>query len=223
MRKPATSTDDPDAIAKAHAIYTSGTLRLYDLVVHGVSNHLAWRCPTARLIDLYRGALSRRHLEAGVGTGFFIDRARPAGFDELVMLDINRECLERSARRLARYAPQAREVNLLAPIFLDIEPVDSVGLTYVLHCLPGSLRDKLRVVDHLRPSMKPGATLFGATILGRGIAPNAFARVLLRLYNEKGIFNNRDDDIESLTDGLRSRFGEVTVEQIGCVATFRAR
>jgi hypothetical protein len=32
---------------------------------------------------------------------------------------------------------------------------------------------KLKAIDHLRPLMRDGATLFGATILGRGIAPRA--------------------------------------------------
>jgi len=45
-------------IARAHAIYTPSMLSVYDLLVHGLSNHLAWRCPTRRLLDLYRANLS---------------------------------------------------------------------------------------------------------------------------------------------------------------------
>ena len=65
--------------------------------------------------------------------------------------------------------------------------------------------------------------LFGATILGRGIEPNAAARSLLRLYNAKGVFNNLDDDLAGLSEGLKARFGQVEIETIGCVALFRAR
>jgi hypothetical protein len=93
---------------------------------------------------------------------------------------------------------------------------------YVLHCLPGRMSEKLKVVDHLRPRMGKRAVLFGATILGRGIAPNAAARALLDLYNAKGVFNNREDDFASLSDGLRQRFDEVEIETQGCVALFRA-
>lgn len=214
---------DPEAIAKAHAIYTPSMLRIYDGLVHGLSNRFAWCCPTSRLIQLYRDNLAGRHLEAGVGTGFFIDRADPKNFERLVLLDINRHCLDRSARRLARYRPLLREANLLAPISLDIEPVDSIGLTYVLHCLPGRMTEKLAVIDHLRAVMRDGTVLFGATILGRDIEPNAIARMLLGLYNENGVFNNRDDDMQALQDGLESRFAEVNIEQHGCVAIFRAR
>jgi hypothetical protein len=214
---------DAAAIARAHAVYTPSALTVYDLVVHGLSNRFAWRCPTARLLELYAANLSSNHLEAGVGTGLFIDRAGRPAFDRLVLLDINRHCLDRAARRLARFRPDVREVNLLAPITPPMPPFQSVGLTYVLHCLPGVMAEKLVAVDHLKPLMADGAVLFGATILGRGVTPNAAARVLLDLYNAKGVFNNRADDAAALEQGLKARFGTVEIERQGCVALFCAR
>ena len=213
---------DENAVAKAHAVYTPFTLSIYDVLVHGLSNRVAWRCPTRRLIALYRDNLSSHHLEAGVGTGFLLDRAGTAGLSRLVLLDANRNCLDRAGRRLARFKPELHQVNLLAPLALDLAPVDSVGLTYVLHCLPGRMSEKLKAIDHLRPLMSKGATLFGATILGRGIAPNRAASALLDLYNAKGVFNNREDDMAALSDGLRQRFDQVAIAQEGCVALFRA-
>ncbi len=213
---------DQTAIARAHAVYTPVMLSIYDVLVHGFSNRFAWRCPTRRLIELYRSDLSANHLEAGVGTGFFLDRADAARYDRLALLDINRHCLDRAGPRLARFKPALYQVNLLAPIKLDLAPFASVGLTYVLHCLPGRMSEKLVAVDHLRPLMRAGAVLFGATILGRGIAPNWAARALLDLYNAKGVFNNREDDMASLSDGLRQRFDTVEIAQEGCVALFRA-
>ena len=100
------SAPDAAAIAAAHAVYTPFMLSFYDRLVHGFSNRIAWRCPTERILDLYRNNLSSRHLEAGVGTGFFIDRANPAAFEQLTLLDINRHCLARSARQ-ARALPAA--------------------------------------------------------------------------------------------------------------------
>jgi hypothetical protein len=138
------------------------------------------------------------------------------------LLDINRHCLDRAGRRLARFKPALYEVNLLAPLKLDLAPFTSVGLTYVLHCLPGRMSEKLASIDHLRPLMTERAVLFGATILGRGMAPNMAARTLLDLYNAKGVFNNREDDAASLLDGLRKRFDQVAIEVQGCVALFRA-
>lgn len=216
------SEPSDDAIAKAHAIYTPLSLSFYDVAVHGLSNRFAWTCPTSKIVDLYARHLSPNHLEAAVGTGLFLDRAG-RDFDRLVLLDINTACLSASARRLRRFHPACHEANLLAPIDLQIPPFDSVGLTYVLHCLPGTLSEKLVAVDHLRPLMADGAVLFGATILGKGVSPNAPARALFRLYNRKGVFNNLDDDLGALADGLESRFAHVEIEQQGLVALFSAR
>lgn len=211
-----------EAIAKAHAIYTPLNLAFYDVVVHGLSNRFAWRCPTRSLRALYQANLSASHLEAGVGTGLLLDKTGDGRAERLVLLDINRNCLARAARRLARFRPAIQEANLLAPLRLELAPFDSVGLIYVLHCLPGTMSEKLAVLDHLRPLMTDGAVLFGATILGRGVALNPAAKALLGLYNRKGVFNNREDDLDSLARGLRQRFKTVEIELQGCVALFRA-
>jgi hypothetical protein len=218
-------TVDADAVAKAHAVYTPTALAFYDLVVHGLSNRFAWRCPTAGLIALYEANLSGNHLEAGAGTGLFLDRAGASTLDRLVLLDINENCLDRAGRRLARFRPIMWQANLLTPLAPPepLAPFDSIGLTYVLHCLPGTMSEKLAAIDHLKPLMAEGATLFGATILGRGVTPNAAARALLDLYNAKGVFNNRADDLSSLRQGLERRFGRVEIDMKGCVALFRAR
>ena len=213
---------DENAVAKAHAVYTPFTLAIYDVLVHGLSNRFAWRCPTRRLVELYRENLAPDHLEAGVGTGLLLDRAATPKLKRLVLLDANRNCLDRAGARIARFKPELHQVNLLAPLVLRTAPVASVGLTYVLHCLPGRMDEKLKAIDHLRPLMRDGATLFGATILGRGIAPNRVASALSDLYNAKGVFNNRADDLEGLSDGLRRRFAKVAIAHEGCVAIFRA-
>ena len=78
------------------------------------------------------------------------------------------------------------------------------------------------MLDHLRPLMRKHAVLLGATILGRGIRPNLAARTLIDLYNAKGVFNNRDHDLEALSRGLRQRFDAVEIVTQGLVAIFRA-
>jgi Methyltransferase domain len=213
---------DAAAVARAHAVYTPLSLFFYDLLVHRFSNHFAWQCPTGCLQALYGTNLSSNHLEAGVGTGYFLDHMKDAQFDRLVLLDINRHCLDRAAGRLARFNPAIVQASLLAPIAPTLPPFDSIGLTYVLHCFPGRMDKKLAVIDHLRPLMNRNAVLFGATILGRGITPNVAARRLLALYNAKGVFDNYEDDLESLTAGLRQRFARVEIERQGCVALFSA-
>jgi hypothetical protein len=213
---------DEAAVAKAHAIYTPVMLSFYDLLVHGLSSRLAWRCPTRSLLKLYRDNLTGNHLEAGIGTGFFIDRSGRTSFDRLVLLDINRHCLELAARRLARFKPELVQASLFDPLPSMGRVFNSVGLTYVLHCLPGTMTEKLGVLDHVLPVMAERAVLFGATILGSGVAPNFAARRLFALYNEKGVFNNLADDQAALEKGLGQRFDQVQIARQGLVALFRA-
>lgn len=213
--------DDATTIARAHAVYTPFALSFYDVIVHGLSNRFAWACPTSKIDDLYARNLTPNHLEAAAGTGFFLDRAGRS-CDRLVLLDINTHCLTRAAKRLRRFRPECLEANLLAPLPFELPPFSSVGLTYALHCLPGSMSEKLVTIDYLEPVLVEGAVLFGATILGAGVSPNAPARALLDIYNKKGVFNNREDDLQSLTKGLERRFASVEIEQHGLVALFRA-
>ena len=63
-------------IEAGHAVYSPAFLRIYDLFVHGLVNHLVWHCPTAALRALYDRNVKAHHLDIGVGTGYFLDKAR---------------------------------------------------------------------------------------------------------------------------------------------------
>lgn len=57
---------------KGAAIYSPLMLKLYDWWVLGISNRYAWRCSTdAVLLPFFRQHVGRRHLDVGVGTGFY--------------------------------------------------------------------------------------------------------------------------------------------------------
>lgn len=101
-------------------------------------------------------------------------------------------------------------------------PFDSIGLCYLLHCLPGTMREKSVAFDHLMPLMSAGARVFGATIL-QGDAPrSAPARALMAIYNRKGIFSNTADTFDDLKHALKDRFTDIRLERFGAVATFEA-
>jgi SAM-dependent methyltransferase len=208
---------------RSHAVYGRNTLRVYDLWVHGLSNPLAWRCPTSRLEAWYDDHVGRRHLEVGVGTGYFMDRAGLPPTASVTLLDPNPACLEAASRRVRRLDTRCVRGDVLRPLDLEPASVDSIALMYVLHCLPGSLVEKARAFAHLAPSLAPGGVLFGATILGRGVRPNAIARALLALYNARGVFDNLEDDREGLLAALEHHFEDVTLENRGLVALFAAR
>lgn len=213
-----------EEIRAGQAIYAPLSLRFYDLLVHGISNHWIWRCPTHEIVRLYDRNVSARHVDMGVGTGYFLAHAHwPAASPQVTLVDLNPHCLARAAARIAHLAPQSVRTNVLAPWpRIESSPFTSAGLCYLLHCLPGSIPQKGIVFDHLAPHLSPGARVFGATILGRNVEMNAAARRLMATYNAKGVFSNRDDTEADLVAALEARFDDVDVRRHGVVALFEA-
>ena len=213
-----------DAVHAGQPAYKGWILTwVYDALVLGFSNHVLWKCPTAGLLDLYNANVTSNHLDVGVGTGYYLDRCRfPDAEPRLALMDLNENSLFCAAKRAARYRPETIRCNALKPIPFDGPGFDSVGVMYLLHCLPGSMADKAVLFDHLRPLMNAGAVLFGATIV-QGSAPRgAAAQRLMDLYNGKGIFSNRQDTVEALDHELGKRFPRRDIALVGCVAVFRA-
>jgi ubiquinone/menaquinone biosynthesis C-methylase UbiE len=211
-----------DAAWAGQAAYTPATLRGYDAIVIGLSASYVWRCPAKYMLALYDQNVSARHLDVGVGTGYFLDAcALPPGA-AVTLLDSNRTPLEAAAARIRRYSPRTVQGNILAPLDLPDEHFDSVGLNFVLHCLPGSFVSKQVVFEHLARVLRPGGVLFGATVLGRGVRPNPIARILLAAYNRAGAFSNSRDDPEGLRAALAAHFARVELEVRGVTALFRA-
>jgi len=213
-----------EQVAAGQAVYTKRTLVAYDFIVLGVSNRFLWKCPTRRLEAHYNEHVTANHLDVGVGTGYFLDRCRfPSHAPRVALMDLNPVALEFAARRIARYKPETYRRNVLEPISLDGRQFNSVGINYLLHCIPGSMESKSVVFDHLKALMNPGAVLFGSTLLQGGVPRNWLAKRLMDAYNKKGIFSNQRDDLEGLERALRQRFREVSVEVVGCAALFSGR
>jgi SAM-dependent methyltransferase len=212
-----------NSIPNSALIYSPLVVRFaYDTWVLGISNHLAWKVPTARLRKFFEAHVHTDHLEAGAGTGYFPDHcALPGGNPRITLLDVNPHCLDRASRRLRRYRPTTVLADLNQPVPLPPGAFGSIHLGFVLHCLPGPMEAKGKVLDHLRPLLRPEGVLFGATLLPDG--GNGFARLLTDVYNRKGIFGNREDTLEELRDVLRARFPVVTVERVGQAALFTGR
>jgi len=212
------------AVARGASIYTPWTLALYDVVVLGLSNALVWRFSTRHILNLYNENVSGRHLDVGVGTGYFLDRCRfPIGAPTIALLDLNPNSLAATAKRLRRYAPSCHQGNVLDPVDFGMCRFDSIGLNYLLHCLPGNLRTKSTVFHHLKLLLSDKGVLFGSTILGKDVQRSLPARSLMNLYNAKGVFSNLSDCKQDLEAGLDSHFDEYAVRVQGCVALFSAR
>lgn len=211
-------------VLAGQAVYTKQALKGYDFIVHGISNRFFWKCPTARLIEHYDRHVTANHLDVGVGTGYFLDKCRfPTASPRIALMDLNQNTLDFASRRIARYRPETYRRSVLEPIEVCAAKFDSVGINYLLHCVPGSITAKSVAFDHLQALMNPGAILFGATLLQGGVVRNVFATRLMDVYNKKGIFSNEADDLDGLTRELRKRFNDVSVEVVGCAALFSGR
>jgi hypothetical protein len=214
-----------DEVEAGQRVYTPLVLRAYDLFVLGFSNRFVWRCRSSNMLARYNRYVGARHLDVGVGTGWFLDRSRwPVEAPRITLLDLNENALSTASQRLRRYTPATVQANALDPVELGISRFDSIAANYLFHCLPGGLEWKsATVVSNLRPYLAPGGVLFGSTILGLGVPHNLLGRRLMRLYNKKGIFSNLEDDQRGLEQGLASQLNDVEVEVVGTVALFAAR
>lgn len=212
-----------DAIHAGQAVYTNSALSLYDLLMHGISNHLVWRCPTKLLRHHFRKHVTLNHLDVGVGTGYFLDHCLLEQKRRLALLDLNNNSLEKTAERIKRFKPEVYQANILAPLTLPCRQFDSISINYLFHCLPGSIHEKAAALDNLKKYLQPDGKIFGSTILSHGIDCNFAARKLMSIYNSKGIFSNTKDHLKGLRQELEQRFTNVEIEVKGCVAIFSAR
>ncbi|MBI3898245.1 MAG: class I SAM-dependent methyltransferase [Gammaproteobacteria bacterium] len=209
--------------SKGAAVYTKPVLGLYDLFILGLSSSFIWQCPSRRVLDLYNQHVTDKHLDVGVGTGYFLDRCRfPTTTPTIALLDLNPNCLQASAHRIRRYRPSCHVVDVLQPIDIDDADFGSIGINYLLHCLPGNLKTKSAAFAHLKPLLADGGVIFGSTILGEGVKRHRLANKLMRVYNAKGIFGNAGDRLEDLEAALKQHFGNWSIRVEGCVALFSA-
>src|SRR5438876_5644469 len=133
----------PEQVEAGHAFCTKRVLAIYDLAILGYFSRVAWKCPSRRILEHYEEHVSTNHLDVGVGTGYFLDRCRFASpSPRLALMDLNSNCLAVAGRRIARYDPEAYRANVLEPFPFRVPKFDSVGMNYLLHCLPGSIRSK---------------------------------------------------------------------------------
>lgn len=214
-------------------VYTPWVLRAYDIVVLWFSNNWAWRCPTPTVLLPFfkKHVADQTHLDIGVGTGYFPAHAvdQLCKVKQVYLADLNTTALRMASERLegAGYQGNLQAIvhDVFEPLPLSINrPVDSISLFYLFHCLPGAFPEKAeRVLPRLAQALTSGGTLYGATILGKGVKHNWVGNLLMGRYNGKGIFCNYEDSEEGLVQALKMYFIDVNVEVVGVVALFVAK
>jgi SAM-dependent methyltransferase len=207
------------------AVYSPLTLKLYDAWVLGISNQWAWQCPTRQvLLPFFRRHVGFRHMDVGVGTGYYLAKAQLPHSTAVTLVDLNASSLEAARKRLNRASTRVIRHDIFQPLPAELlGQYDSISLFYLLHCLPGSMLEKAHVFANLKHALAEGGVLYGATILGDEAGHNGFGSKLMEVYNKKGIFGNRSDSVEGLRTALALHFAEVEIEVVGKVALFTAK
>jgi len=210
-------------VKKSQEIYTKNTLNLYDFWVHYISNKYAWKCSRDKLLEHYNNSISNNHLDVGVGTGYLLNKSKfSIDNPRIGLMDLNENCLTKTSKVIERYNPTIYQRNILDEIEFKDEKYDSICLNYVLHCIPGSFKEKGIVFKNLKLLLNVNGTLFGTTILYQNVSRNLFSKILMKIYNYKGIFNNSLDNEIDLKNQLNKYFDNVEVHVEGCVALFKA-
>ena len=201
---------------------------IYTIWVHWISHPLAWGISNRWIRHAYRTRTGRAHLSIGPGNGRFL-RHLPARVRALHLMDLNPQCLGMATRILGRRPITVHghwQDVLAAWKDLPDHSVDSIDCMMVIHTLRGALlQEKLLFLAEAHRVLKSDGVFYGATILasGQGVQLNAFARLLMRIYNgRKNIFANTGDTFEDLRTMVRAHFPDADVGVQGCTGIWVA-
>ncbi|PHM05708.1 class I SAM-dependent methyltransferase, partial [Nostoc sp. 'Peltigera malacea cyanobiont' DB3992] len=114
------STQKPEITIDATfgaAVYNKSVLMIYDFYVLGLSNTFFWKCPTQLILNFYNQHVSAKHLDVGVGSGYFLDNCQFSNPNPIITLvDLNPNSLEYTAQRIHRYKPTTLLANIFQPL-----------------------------------------------------------------------------------------------------------
>jgi hypothetical protein len=179
------------------------SLKFYDYLVNDINCTYAWRCHKSNIFENYKNNIKTNHLEIGPGTGYFLKNNY--NINKLYLMDINEDTLNFSKNNLSlNYQVETINHNIFEDK-LEIKDLDSVGLNYVLHCVPGKLEDNINnLINNLESNNK--INFFGATVVSDKDLQNRLSSIELFFLNKYNIFNNEMDYSKNLIDYLKLVF-----------------
>ncbi len=213
--------DRNDPAYRGQSDYSPALLRLYDPLVLGPIARYVWRFPVEEHGHFYPEHIRPNHLDVGPGTGYFLEHSGLPDGSKVTILDPNPNVLRYVRRRLQRLDVTVVEADVLKPFPMP-GPFDSVGLSMVLHCLPGPMERKAIAIENIARVMAPEGVLFGASVLGTSAAHTRLGRAFLWAFNRRGAFGNLDDTEAGLHDILGRWFHNVELNVVGGIAVFVA-
>lgn len=229
------SESTPEGHGNSVAVYSKSLLEiLYDNIALGFNMRYMWRCPTTSvLIPFFIENFSDRHLDCGVGTGYFVAEALKVVSKErpqqrLVFLDASANCLEVAEAHALAIAPEIKiesfegNVKEQLPKPLQDAEFDSISMFNLFHCVPGPA--KLQGLRYYADRLSDEGVLSGCSVLGRRYSPNWISTLYLRLYNWRGkVMYNLDDTEEEFEVALKEIFEDVEIEVVGMMILFTAK
>ena len=218
------SSPTKDDIHAGQAPYSKCFLSIYDFMILGIFCRYIWKCPSKYILENYNQNVSLNHLDVGVGTGYHLDHCHfPSEEPRLALMDLNKNCLDATGKRLLRYTPEKYQGDVYEPFDVGPKPYDSVAINGLLHCIPGTMKEKGIVFDHAKQVMNPNGIVFGCTILNKDVKRGIAAKIMMRVTNNSQAFSNLEDGLDDLKDELSARFEDVKIDLIGCMALFSGR
>jgi len=217
---PSISESDID---KGQAVYTPMMLKLYNLWVLDISNSWIWRCPKKFQLAQFNQYATVNHLDIGVGTGYYLKKCQWPDSAKVSIMDLNQHCLDKAKLMLGKQFNQQYTLDIFKGNPKLAKTFDSISMNYLLHCLPGNMATKSMAINNAVSLLKPGGTLFGATILSERDLHTSIGQKLCDFYNKKGIFSNQQDTLINLKSVLAEHLTDLEVFVIGCVALFKGK
>ena len=195
----------------------SKNLFAYDYLVNDINCNFVWKCNQHKIIEHYDSNVTNNHVEIGPGTGFFLQNRQ---YNTLQLIDINKDILVNANENLKENSEKIQTYchNIFSSSSLHINPSRSIGLTYVLHCVPGKIENNLN--DLIQNIQFNNYTLFGASVVNDSKETNMFAETELLWLNRLGIFNNENDTYSGLREYLEASGLEYNLRLEGYVAIF---
>lgn len=226
--------DDNDRFYKG--VYSRSFLaRIYDHYVLGFNMKYAWGCAAdSVLLPFFADNFSHHHMDIGVATGWFPATVlnRPIRNQEkhcLTLVDFNETSLNASKARVLSVSPHTAvdcvQADITAPLPETLAAAsgkyDSITMFNLFHCVPGGL-DKFRAFSTYKELLSDEGSLAGCTVLGHKHARGFFSRMYLKVYDYLDIFNNWDDERETIEKLLEQEFERVETEVVGMMLLFKA-
>lgn len=130
--------------------------------------HVRLPCLTKKnFLPFFRNNVGHKHLDIGVGTGYYLYHANLPADTQVTLLDLNANSVEAAKRRFGRSDTPCVLHVIFEPLPSELGEFDSMNMFYFLHSLPGSPEDECSIFEHLKRNLTENGCVYGSTFSER--------------------------------------------------------